>query len=73
MLKEQGKEMFEKYRALEKHLEEQKDSEGLKLFISVFKSTSKLIKGLIDNNREVLQYCNEIAKKLETEEEEKQK
>ena len=69
MLKEQGKGMFEKYRALEKHLEEQKDSEGLKLFISALKSTSKLIKGLIDYNIEVLQYCNEITKELETEEE----
>ena len=60
MLKDDAKEMFDKCWALEKHLEEQKDTKGLKLLIEVVTSSSEVITTLVEYNNTMVQYCNEI-------------
>ena len=60
MLKEQAKEMFADYWALEKHLEKQKDTEGLELMIKAVRSSSKLMTSLVTRINEVIQFADEL-------------
>ena len=64
MLKDEGEEMFKRYRALKKHLMEQKDFEGLKLMIEALKGSSNLITSLIGYNNRMFEYCNEITEEI---------
>lgn len=59
-LKEQGKEMFKKYRALKRHLDEKKDPDGVKLFMEVLESSSKLMTSLVELNRRMVAFCDEM-------------
>ena len=69
-LKEQGKEMFKKYRALKRHLDEKKDSDGLKLFMGVSESSSKLMTSLVEANRRMMVFCDEMIEVANKEKEE---
>lgn len=60
MLKDQAKEMFDKYWALEKHLEEQKDTKGLELMIEAIKGSSTFTTSLITRLNGVIQFANEL-------------
>ena len=65
MLKDEAKEMFKKYWALEKHLEEQKDTKGLELMIETIKGSSIVITSLIEYNNIMFKYCEAITKEVE--------
>ena len=58
--KEELREMFRKYRSLESHLEEQKDSKGIELMFDTVKSASAIIKFLIEYNHETIQHFKQI-------------
>ena len=60
MMKEQAKEMVANYWALERHLEKQKDTEGLDLMIEVIKSSSEFMTSLVEYNKRIAECCKEM-------------
>ena len=61
MLKEEAAVMLEKYGALKEYIDKQKNSEGEKLFIDALESSSKLFISLIELNKRMVEYCNELT------------